>query len=260
MGGSQSSSNVENITQQQLAETTQICKQDPSAKIDDAHITIIDSRVGDISLTNQLNIGNLGCTTNALTRIVAQNLVKNITQQQFNTIPLALVFTNQSAANVTNIASLQQSIIDQSCIQTPTASLEDVNVLIIDSTTGNLVIANSLNIQQVSCNLAASTYQSIANAVTDDTSQKASITCCGCDLAMLLPLVVGLLAIPVVAVVVKKMSTKQGTVTQSSGNSELDSALAIDLLTGQMPAQPMGQKGTPIMNMEKSGPKSAFMK
>ncbi len=202
MGGTQSNSilNATDIQQTQISETNQKCTTTDVSSLSDVQITIINSTVGDISLTNSLKIGSLSCVLNALIQNSASNIVDNINKNT-NSTNYPISFTNQanSVANINNIYSFQQALINQTCNQSVIAETNNVTLTIIDSVTGNIVIANSAQIESQSCNLAATTYQQVVNQAVNDTKNENSAECALFDFCLIIPILAAIVAIPILS-------------------------------------------------------------
>lgn len=225
----------QNISTTQIQQVNQTCTQGDKAEISDVQVTIIDSHVGDIDLTNQLKIGRLDCVMDALASTTAQNTVKNTASADISQLPFKFDATDVSVNDVTNVYSYQQSLVQQACIQETTALITGVNVTIIDATTGNIRISNVSQLNSSNCNLAASTYQSIANSITDASSDKVTESCCGFDL--------GMLCLPIIALVALGIVAKfAGPKSKGDDDADLRNAIAISELGNSRAALMQQQK------------------
>jgi hypothetical protein len=225
MGNINTALNETNIQTSQISQSVQQCNQSAYSSLSDNQITIIDSTVGDISLTNSLQIGNIDCTltstvVNSATSAVA-NVTKNTNTQAF---PFSFDVQANTAVNMNSVTSFQQALVDQSCNQSFSSSNGKNSFTIIDSVTGNIVIANQLSITSQSCNLAASTSQMAQNSTANDIENKNSTSCFGADCCILcVPLLLGLIALPILSKFARQMGQQQGG---GGGDDEASALLA----------------------------------
>lgn len=216
MGNTISNLFSENINQTQLTSINQTCNQSASARVQDFDIVAIDSHVGDITISATLNVGSMDCVMGAVADQSAQTLVQNTDLNSISSLPFQANINDISNTDITNIQSFQQSIINQSCNQTAAVEIKDASLTFIDSSTGNITIAVVGSINDFSCNLQASSYQSASATVQDLASNKITVTCCGFDLAMIVPAVLGLIAL----VVISKLATKQQSGQQGESTAD----------------------------------------
>lgn len=223
----------QNISTSQISEINQNCVAYAGAKIEDANITIIDSHVGDVELTQQLTVGNMTCVLDAVSVTNATNKITNTASADISLLPFSFDAAVVNVNDITNIFSYQQSVINQACTQTVELVVKDYYLTIIDSSTGNIRVGQTGNVASFSCNLTASTYQGVANSVTDQSSAKISESCCGFDLAMLIPMLLGIVAVIVVSKVAIERSKK------GNGDQVALTALADFAIREGPPAQSM---------------------
>jgi hypothetical protein len=242
MGNIISDSATENISQTQITAINQKCNQSVSARVENVQITAIDSHIGNIDLSATVNVGDLNCVLAAVAQAVAQSAVENTSIAQISALPFQANINTISVTDVTDIQSYQQSIIDQSCVQTVTAEATNIVLTFIDSSTGNIKIGAAAQITSSSCNLQASSYQSAAATVKDLSEAKITSGCCAFDLGMAIPLVLGLIGL----VVVTKMAMskkKGGPATDTTGN--LIAQLGRILVSSGGPPQQSSMGATP---------------
>lgn len=221
----------ENINQTQLTSINQTCNQSATARITDPQIVAIDSHLGDINISASVNVGDMNCVMGAVSSQTATAAVANTTLNDIQSLPFQAVINGINNTDITDIQSFQQAIINQSCIQSAFAGVEDARLTFIDSSTGNITIAASSKIDSFNCNLQASTYQSATATVQDTASNKISVSCCGFDLGMLIPIVLGLIGL----IVVSKMATKQSGGQTESLADQLAKVATADAALRQAP-------------------------
>jgi hypothetical protein len=210
MGNFYSDTVAANIDQTQIAQINQDCKQATSSQLSDIQITAIDSHVGDITLSSTLNVGNLDCVLSAVAQASAQSAVSNSSIASITALPFQLNANSISVSDYINIQSYQQSLINQTCTQSAASSVSQVDFTIIDSTTGNIKVASSAQIEGFSCNLTSNIYQSAAAQVTNSSTGKISSGCCLFDLGMVIPIVLGLVGLLVVSKLAKSKGAQGG--------------------------------------------------
>lgn len=204
MGNFNSTFNSTSIQETQIAQTNQQCFQNNFVSLDDTTITIINSTVGDISLTNSLQINNLDCILNATTINAVNNSISNIVQNVNSSFfPFSAQINSNSTTNIISVNSFQEAINNQMCNQNVSSEAGHNSLTIIDSVTGNILIANSSAITSQSCNLAASTSQTATNEAKTDTSNENSTECLGFDCCMIVPILLGIVALPIISRLVK---------------------------------------------------------
>lgn len=203
MGASFSQNSQQTIAQTQISQVSQNCTQGGNAIIDGLVITVIDSHIGDIDITNTLQVGKMDCVMTALSQSAAKTDVTNKVNAELNVLPFSFSRSSISVIDSTSIYSYQQSLIDQTCTQTASAVAKEMVLTFIDSSTGNIRVTNQASIESFSCNLAASTYQAVANSVLNDTTAKITESCCGFSCGMCLLPILGLVGLFAVMKIVK---------------------------------------------------------
>ncbi len=229
MGNGFSSFASTNINQTQISSINQTCNESAHNLIEDVTITAIDSHVGDITLSSTLNVGRMDCVMDAVTTATAQAAVTNTAEAQIQSLPYQLDSNNINISQITAVQSFQQSIINQSCQEVTEAAVKDLFLTFIDSSTGNIKVTSQSQIDSISCNLTASSYQSAAATVKNSASGKISVSCCGFDLGMLIPVVLGLVAL----VVVSKMAASKQSSSSSGGQVDPSTAFIQALQAGR---------------------------
>lgn len=248
MGNVYSSFNQESVSQTQISQANSKCNQSATASIQDVTITAIDSHLGDIELSNLSQIKQMDCVMTTVTQASSTAAISNVSQAEQKALAFQATINSAQSTNITDIASFQQSLIDQACTQSVSDSITDVVLTFIDSTTGNIKLANTLEVESFSCNLSASAYQSASAQVTDFSSAKQSASCCGFDLSALIPLVFGIIGLGVVAKMVQKSQTPPSS--GSDMNDDLQRALA---------AAALGNTVANLRSAAASGPRSQEM-
>lgn len=240
MGNFYSDNTSTNITQSQIQSINSKCNQSASSNINDVNITAIDSHLGDITLSATLVVGDLTCVMNDLLSSTATAIASNTSNSQITSLPFQGNLNSVSVANITDIQSYQQSIINQSCVQSTIANVSDVNFTFIDSSTGNIKISSSSQIQTFSCNLTAASYQSAAATAVNDSTSKITSGCCAFDLSMLLPILLGIVA----AIVISKYASKKGGPGAAvGGEAPSQDEINTQLLTQTLAALPDSSSG-----------------
>lgn len=218
MGNVYSNFDQENVNQTQISQANQKCGQSGSASIQGVQITIIDSHIGDVELSNTLSITKMDCILDAVTQLTSAAAIANASTSEQSSLIFQMSINSANNTDITNITSFQQSLINQVCTETATANIDNVTVTIIDSTTGNIRIANTSQVDTFSCNLSATSYQSATAQVSDSSSSKQSTTCCGFDLSMLIPLIFGIIAVGVIS----KLATPKKQPTMQDNTQLID--------------------------------------
>lgn len=229
MGSFNSILNSNTIQDVQISQTNQSCTQTASSSVSNISITIINSTTGSISLINSLQIADINCVMSALTTTTANNIIDNVTKNETSLLPFALTASVNNVTNINDIYSFQQALTNQICNQTVSADTSGANLTIIDSVSGNILIGNQTSVSSLSCNLAASTYQQISNQVTNDTKNKTTQSCCGFDICMCIPLLLGIIALPIVAKIATQQRGGQGGGDNQALNTLLEGAVATQL-------------------------------
>lgn len=200
MGSVNTTLNSTSIQQSQVSQINQSCTQNVLANLSNVDITVISSTIGDITLTNSVQVGNLECVLNASSVNSISNMIDNVTKNvDSSLLPFQFSADFNTTVNTTDIASFQQAIINQTCNQTISAITTNASMTFIDAVTGNILIANKAEVSTSSCNLAASTYQQAVNAVTNDTANTKTCGCGSFDAIMCLPVLLGIIILPVLA-------------------------------------------------------------
>ncbi len=203
----------ENINQTEISAINQKCNVGVNSVIQDITITAIDSHIGNIELTNSVNVGDMSCVMAAVSAATTVADVTNTAAASISALPLQATINNIDVQDYTTIQSYQQSLIDQSCIESVAADTTDVQLTFIDTSTGNIKIANQVAVSSLSCNLQASSYQSASARVVDSTTAKISSGCCGFGLGMLVPVVIAVIGVAVLSKVMKKDAGGGGSTT-----------------------------------------------
>lgn len=218
-----------NINQTQLSTTNQSCGEVAKSTISDVTVSIIDSHVGDIEVSNSLTIGNMDCVMNS----VSTSKISDSVKQTSDNLQKALAFQlSSNKSNVTediNLWSLQESITNQSCTQTVEAVTDNIVFTIIDSTTGNIRLSSGATVQSFNCNLTSATYQEAVANLSQTSKNDQSVSCCGFDLGMILPIIMGIVALVIVTKIVPSKSG--GGAGAGSGDTILQDAVATSLLS-----------------------------
>lgn len=199
MGNLYSSFDQTNVNQTQISQVNQKCGQSGSTTISDITITAIDSHLGDIELSAQLAITKMDCVMNSLIQSTAISTISDKSEAKQQVLPFQATVNSYSSTDIENISSFQQSLTDQACTQSATAAARDVTMTFIDSTTGNIKIVTTLQVDTFNCNLAAASYQAATSQVTNASSAQQTASCCGVDLSMIIPVIIGMIALGVVA-------------------------------------------------------------
>lgn len=217
MGNFNTALNNTSIQQTQVSQVNQSCNQNVLANLSNVDITVISSTIGNLTLTNSVEVGNLECVLNATSTNSVSNMIDNITKNVDSTIyPFQVKADSNTAINTTDIASFQQAIINQTCNQNVTAQTTNASITFIDAVTGNIVIANKAIVSDSTCNLSASTYQQAVNSVTNDTEQKVSCPCISGSLLLIIPVLIGVAVLPILA----KAGSQQGFGQQGNADSK----------------------------------------
>jgi len=240
MGSVNSVLNQISVQETQVAQINQSCKQTDIATLTDENITIINSTVGNITFTNSLQVNNLDCMLTSTIQNVADTTISSVTKNvNKDTWPIDFTSHTNTVTNIANISSFQQAISDQACNQALSVDTQHNSLTIIDSVTGNIVIASQAVVNGQSCNLAASTYQMAVNQATNDSDNENSTGCFLSDLGMCLPILGAALAVPLVIFLSKSgggaggmPGMPGGSGGESSASQLLESAEATNLLEG----------------------------
>lgn len=212
--------NSTDISNTQLSESSQSCKQTATSSIDRVTIIAVDSHLGDIAINNTLNVGSIDCVLTSIIKNSADNVIGNANLAKIATLPWQLNANNLDQTNLTQIYSFQQAVSTQQCIEQVEARVDDSTLIFINTSTGNIVVSNVASIGGLSCNLSSAIYQEISNQVKNSNSGQITEGCCGCSIGMVIALVAALIAVQVAM-----------SASKPKGPTELQRAQAIETLS-----------------------------
>lgn len=230
MGNIYSDFTSTNINQTQMSSLSETCNQTASGSIDGLNITAIDSHIGDITLTNTVAVTDMNCVMTAFAENAVASQTKNTSDSTIKQMfPFQLNVNAQDVENLTDVNSYQQSIVDQACTQSVAGVVENVNFTFIDSTSGNITVANSVAVQGFSCNLQASSYQSAAASVSNASKGSISAGCCSFDLGLIIPVLLGFAGMVAISKFAGKSQGGGGMTSAGVSESQTNAALITSL-------------------------------